>query len=177
MGHSPLPFPGGSRTPFSSAQTSGAPRPPVHPSRHIQPPPEWRPPLTFSWALLNFFCICLAKTPAAPPALPSAILWVPRGRGPWRPRQEPCGFLEAAEEEVQLPACLAPSPGGGAPTSPRPRPLRGRRRARRLGRARPNSGAARNPGAASLGRFSGRPEAGPPRGPPRGPLEPSSTDP
>lgn len=61
----------GQQDPFSSAQARA--------------PGEARLP-TFSWALLNFFCICLAKRPAAPPALPSAILPAAGGAA-WS-----CGF-------------------------------------------------------------------------------------
>lgn len=123
-GH-PLPFPQGGQRPFSSALASQAPEYPAHPSRRLWPRllargadgQEARLVPTFSWALLNFFCTCLAKRPAAPPALPSAILpaplgW-PAGAGStvvfWRPPRRKCGF----------PACLASGPGGRTPYFPR----------------------------------------------------------
>lgn len=72
---------------------------------------------TFSWALLNFFCTCLAKRPAAPPALPSAILPAPR-RWPARAGAlwfsgGPQGGSEASRH-ASHPALV-----GGPPTSPR----------------------------------------------------------
>lgn len=91
-----------------------------------------RPP-TFSWALLNFFCTCLANRPAAPPALPSAILPAPGGlaRRPvvfWRPPRRKCGSRHASHPAVAVaaPPHVARDPrgcpgssGGGLPAQPR----------------------------------------------------------
>lgn len=115
--------------PPGSPLLAPCPRPSPPPPPRV---PAARRPPTFSWALLNFFCTCLAKRPAAPPALPSAILPAPQGRLPglW--------FSEAPEEEVRLP-----------PSMPR------FRRAGRSGRSAARAGSALGPRPGTPGLPSG----------------------
>lgn len=166
-GH-PLPT---SHLPGEAGDPSLQSRPPGHPARPSQRlgpralasgggRQVGRPVPTFSWALLNFFCICLAKRPAAPPALPSAILLTPWGwpalaPSPavfWRPLRRKCGF----------PACLASGPGGRASHFPCPCWPCKAGRVNPVAAAGPPRGrpkAALKPSlAASLGSSSGRPE-------------------
>ena len=105
------PFP---RSAFVSSQVS-RPEHPAHPAAASGLSLGSQPP-TFSWALLNFFCTCLAKRPAAPPARPSAILPTPPGAA--CPGPAPCGFLEAPRGGSAFPSCLASGQAGLAQVTP-----------------------------------------------------------
>ena len=97
-----------------SSQVS-RPEHPAHPAAASGLSLGSQPP-TFSWALLNFFCTCLAKRPAAPPARPSAILPTPPGAA--CPGPAPCGFLEAPRGGSAFPSCLASGQAGLAQVTP-----------------------------------------------------------
>lgn len=106
--------------PLCPAQVSRPERPehpehPAHPAAASGLSLGSQPP-TFSWALLNFFCTCLAKRPAAPPARPSAILPTPSGAA--SPGPAPCGFLEAPRGGSAFPSCLASGQAGLAQVTP-----------------------------------------------------------
>lgn len=94
------------------------PEHPAHPAAASGLGLSSQPP-TFSWALLNFFCTCLAKRPAAPPARPSAILLAPPGAA--CPGPAPCGFLRAPREGSAVPVMPRIRPGG--PRAAHPAPL------------------------------------------------------
>lgn len=94
------------------------PEHPAHPAAASGLGLSSQPP-TFSWALLNFFCTCFAKRPAAPPARPSAILLAPPGAA--CPGPAPCGFLRAPREGSAVPVMPRIRPGG--PRAAHPAPL------------------------------------------------------
>lgn len=143
-----------SRLPGKRGTPQFGPGPPGHPARpSVRVGPAGRAggaarPPTFSWALLNFFCTCLANRPAAPPALPSAILpapgawpgglWFsggPRGGSavpsmprirpwPWPPRPTPLATPAAAQAPREAPSARSHHgrrPPGPPALSPGPR--------------------------------------------------------
>lgn len=145
-----------SRLPGKRGTPQFGPGPPGHPARpSVRLGPAGRAggaarPPTFSWALLNFFCTCLANRPAAPPALPSAILpapgawpgglWFsggPRGGSavpsmprirpwPWPPRPTPLATPAAAQAPREAPSARSHhGPEASGATSAQPRPPRG----------------------------------------------------
>lgn len=123
---------GGSRRPFSSAQASRAPEHPVRPlDASGRPRASARAYLLLGPAELLLHLLGKEASSTASLALSHPV----GSLGAAGPDREPCGFLEAPEEEVRFPACLASGPGGRAsyfPTAVAPARL-GRSAPGRLG--------------------------------------------